>query len=238
MNKSSSGFGIRGSRLASSRTFGLMLTFSSLALAEKPSTGGVEPNLTITVHVYNYAHVSRRTLMEAEKEAAQILRKAGVETEWVDCPVSPGTDQDYPACKSPFGPTGLLLKILPRFMAARLALGQNKLAVCPTSGEAVLGSEAVIAYGGIEDLADVWSADRPLFLGLTTAHEIGHLLLHRAIHSPTGLMRARWSPEDLLRATRGQLCFNNEQGAKMRADVRSRMAQQESTPSALLATQR
>ncbi len=215
-----------------------MLTFNSLALPEKPSTGGVEPNLTVTVYVYNYAHVSRGTLIEAEKEAARILRKAGVETAWVDCPVSPGEDQHYPACKSPFGPTGLLVTILPRFMVARLALGRNKLAMCPTSGETVLGSEAVIAYGRIGDLADAWSADRPLFLGLTTAHEIGHLLLHRAVHSPFGVMRARWSSEDLRRAALGQLCFDGEQGAKMRADVQSRMAQRETTHSELLASQR
>jgi len=44
----------------------------------------VEAKLMITIHVYKYAEVSPQTLTAAEKVAAGILRKAGVETRRLD----------------------------------------------------------------------------------------------------------------------------------------------------------
>ena len=40
----------------------------------------------------------------------------------------------------------------------------------------------------------------PVILGHAAAHEIGHLLLGSNSHSPFGLMRARWSGQDLQNA--------------------------------------
>ena len=43
-------------------------------------------------------------------------------------------------------------------------------------------------------------------LGLTIAHELGHLLLGRA-HSLVGIMRARWGSNDWRLASENQLMF-------------------------------
>ena len=43
------------------------------------------------------------------------------------------------------------------------------------------------------------------------AHELGHLLLGANAHSKWGLMRARWTREDLVAADRGELSFSNSE---------------------------
>ena len=40
----------------------------------------------VTVRVYDLAGVSGKTLSKAESEAQHILRRAGIETEWLACP--------------------------------------------------------------------------------------------------------------------------------------------------------
>ena len=49
----------------------------------------------IAVHVYNYARVNQETLAEAEKVAARIFEKAGVETQWVEVDSSPRSVSEY-----------------------------------------------------------------------------------------------------------------------------------------------
>lgn len=48
-----------------------------------------DPSPTITILLYNYAQTSAGTLTRAEREASRILREAGVETVWQDCPTGP-----------------------------------------------------------------------------------------------------------------------------------------------------
>ncbi len=52
----------------------------------------------------------------------------------------------------------------------------------------------------------------PVILGHAAAHEIGHLLLGSNSHSPQGLMRARWSRQDLQNAGIGQSSFHARTG--------------------------
>jgi len=62
----------------------------------------------------------------------------------------------------------------------------------------------------------------PVILGHAAAHEIGHLLLGSNSHSPFGLMRARWSGQDLQNATVGNFLLTPEQTEAVRARVLSR----------------
>ena len=71
-------------RLRASFTLGLILTGGFTKLCQGAPTDSPEANPTITMHVYNYADVSPKTLIEAEKIAAGVFRKAGVETRWLD----------------------------------------------------------------------------------------------------------------------------------------------------------
>ena|SRR5438876_9727695 len=71
-------------RLRACFTLGLILTGGLTKLCQGAPTDSPEANPTITMHVYNYADVSPKTLIEAEKIAAGVFRKAGVETRWLD----------------------------------------------------------------------------------------------------------------------------------------------------------
>jgi len=56
------------------------------------------------------------------------------------------------------------------------------------------------------------------------AHEIGHVLLYQAAHSPAGLMRAQWNRSDFENMVGGNLLFTSEEAARVRAEVRRRNA--------------
>ena len=53
-------------------------------------------------------------------------------------------------------------------------------------------------------------------LGHTMAHELGHLLLGANAHSPSGIMRGVWLPEDLKFMRWGELTFTLRQSDQIR----------------------
>jgi hypothetical protein len=56
-------------------------------------------------------------------------------------------------------------------------------------------------------------------LGLSIAHEIGHLLLNTTEHAKAGLMRADWSRNELHRKTSDDWRFLEGEATQMRAAV-------------------
>jgi len=83
-----------------------------------------KPESKIQVFVYNYAGVSSETLARAEREAARIYSRTGIETEWLDCPLTPDQAAQFPACQLQPSPARLALRILSRPMAERIGLSQ------------------------------------------------------------------------------------------------------------------
>jgi hypothetical protein len=77
------------------------------------------------------------------------------------------------------------------------------------------GRLAYIFYGRIEAFAGHTSSAVAVVLGHAIAHEIGHLLLAPG-HSDRGIMRADWTKDDVIRASRGALRFTADQSAKLR----------------------
>src|SRR2546430_17489557 len=65
----------------------------------------------ITLRVYDYARVPTPILVCAGGEAQKIFRKAGVETEWLDCRLSAAVTRT-PAVGQPLTAAGLNLKLL------------------------------------------------------------------------------------------------------------------------------
>ena len=70
-----------------------------------------KPESKIEVFVYNYAGVPSETLAQAEREAARIYQHAGINIQWLDCPLAPKDTGQFPACQIPPGPTRLALRI-------------------------------------------------------------------------------------------------------------------------------
>jgi hypothetical protein len=222
---SGSKVGGRGRRSLNS---GFLLILIAAGLAADPVSGSDGPRSTITVRVYNYARVPRATLQGAELNAAKILRKAGVETVWLDCPLeAPGADTPL-ACQQPVSPAEIVLRILPRF-ASQHGLHRDAtlgFSLVPPANE--WGTYANVFFDRVEILAENRVASPSEILGNAIVHEIGHLLLRSNRHSTAGIMRAQWNDEDLRRASRGTLLFTAQQAALIRAEVSTRNKMQQS----------
>jgi hypothetical protein len=182
---------------------------------DEPSGGELQ------VRVYNYARVPTAPLARAQAIAGGILRRAGIETTWLDCPLTQEEIRQKPACDTSFGAEDLVLKIVPEAMSEPLNLPANSF------GRAVFteehgGNTAYLFYDRVKSLAASGVCDAGVLLGHAAAHEIGHLLLGTPAHSASGIMRARWQPDELAQAARGRLTFSAAQAARMRAELHAR----------------
>ncbi|MGD0126093.1 MAG: hypothetical protein ABSF46_12080 [Terriglobia bacterium] len=202
---------------------GFLLSVGLLGHAES-GYGRTKPDpetrsgLSINVRVHNYAPLSNETLTQAEIEAAEILGKAGIEITWTNCDTTRKDLGGAAECIQLPGPTTLFVRILPCF---GVIPGTDK----QTMGFA-LGNLASVSIRRVSEEAAEFEVKPYEVLGPAIAHELGHLLLRRRGHSPSGIMRARWRREDYERAPLGAFKFTAEQARSIRAEVAMRVREQ------------
>ena len=208
--------------------WGLVLAFTIIssnqrarAQANSSAFGGAD--LRITLRMYNHG-MSRGLLVHAETEAGAILKQAGIEAAWVDCPLKAAEREDYLACEEPMGPTDFVVKVLnvgeaDRFSKHHEALGQAL--ECPREQA---GCSAYIFYRDVLALARDGDASEFQVLGHALAHEIGHLLMGPNSHSAVGGMRGEWNHWDLKMIARAYLFFTEQQAKQIRYEVAARNA--------------
>jgi hypothetical protein len=217
---------------------GLVATGNASTIAQTPAAGSPDTSLTVTIHVHNYAEVGHKTLLEAEKIAAGIYRKVGVETRWTDAPLAPKINQGNSTDQSSLDLTDIDLNIVPRVMADRFGLPNKVLGLAP--GTEPDRQVVYVYYHRVEVLAQ--SQVRALFegsirrpataaqvLGHAIAHEIGHLLLNLESHSATGIMRGDWDLSDLQGVASGFLLFTPQQAEVIRTEVARRASRPDSS---------
>ena len=176
--------------------------------------------------MYDYAQVPKWVLTDAKKIAADIFRDAGIETSWLDCPVSPTSSPPSSTCLKPLDPAVLVLRILSRSMALRVPGPRDRFGFALLSKKQHFPYVANVFFHRIHDLANGRVTFWPTLLGHIMAHEMGHLLLGQGNHSRKGIMAVEWSEKDLQRATQGSLRFNSRQVEKIQAEVPRRMREQ------------
>lgn len=128
-----------------------------------------------------------------------------------------------PLCLQPLGAIGLVLRILPQAMADRMPFHDDVFgfaAISTDEGPSIL---AGVFYHRVQALSDALGHSRAATLGYVMAHEIGHLLLRTSGHSAFGIMRGRFTPNDLLRP----LGFTPTQSLIIRTDVAGRNRRQQ-----------
>jgi len=172
------------------------------------------PLAKLTLRVYNYARTDPASLTNSEKVADAILEKAGIEAVWVNCPVSHKEAHAYPSCDSEMGTADLVLRILPRHMAAKLHHPNEPLGFAQICSETEPACELNVLYHQIEELGTHgYRADR--IMGHAIAHEIAHVLIGPA-HSEEGIMRAQWTSTDFQRISWGlTLDFTKDQSRRL-----------------------
>jgi hypothetical protein len=209
-----SGLGIGGWGFGTLLGLAILLMQSASAFAATSGSGG-ERELGITVHVYDYAHLRRGTLITTEKQAANIFRKAGLAIRWCNIPTASAESLMDSSCDQPAGRPRLNLRIVPWLKVMPGVTTDS------TMGFAA-GNLATVSYPWIKD-AD--PSDRAMsgdILPCVIAHEIGHLLLGQNSHSPTGIMAGEWSAEELRDAGQCRLLFTPQQAERIRGEVLAR----------------
>ena len=165
-------------------------------------------HIDVNARVYDAANVSSVATGAALDVAARALAGAAVAVVWRQC--DRGCSDTIEA--------GELIVRLVRSPATRpqdQALGDAF--VEATTGTGVL---ATIYVDRVERLAKLSDTDMATLLGRAIAHEIGHLLLASSSHSSTGLMRAKWSRDELRRERLVDWAFTRKDAAAMRTNRR------------------
>jgi hypothetical protein len=157
-----------------------------ISLALWPLPVSAQPQ--ITVALFDRAGLPRQVREAMKKETAQIFREAGVALEWVDCETvgTPSTE-----CAEALGAARLRMELVP---------GRDKKTPWVAGVAIVQGSSSVytcLYTERVRELAQKASWDFGDLLGHAAAHELGHLLLRSAGHTPAGVMRASWEVKDL-----------------------------------------
>lgn len=167
---------------------------------------------TLTVRIYNSAHLNVNTVYKAREEAAYIVDSAGFRTVWVTC-TGPGD------CPDPPSTSDVVVRLAPDSVFPKK----------DTAYGAILG-RSVMGHGRQPDYVEVFCAaiqklvtdlavaSTGEVIGAVIAHEVGHLYLGPR-HSLSGLMNARWGPQELSLLERRKLKFNRFEKAKLKREL-------------------
>ncbi len=185
-------------------------------------TGNGESGLRITLRIFNYAHVTPPELTRAEQVAAAIFRKAGIETMWIDCPVSREEVDRFPACQRPWATSDFALRFVSQPFGERPG-SHHDLGWALPCVDGQQGCYTYVFYQLARQWAERCDTTTDQILGHAIAHEVGHLLLGPDSHSQTGVMRGDWSMDDLAAMARTFLCFTPTQCERLQSDVSARM---------------
>ncbi len=157
----------------------------------------------LTVRVYDAVGVPANTRRSAEAQAAAILKDAGMPVVWRDCL------DDLDTCVAPLGPTEITVRLVTSLhhvvdqshaSSAINLVGDDQ---ADSLGYSVVdvkegrGWLATIFVDRVDRAARAANVNSSRLFGRAIAHEIGHLLLGRSTHAGRGLMRARWTTDEM-----------------------------------------
>ena len=177
----------------------------------------------VVIRLYDAARIDLPARATATRDAASILGRAGVVSEWRDCSRD---GADFP-CRSVRHASDLVIRILPT-SRSRPESSDSAVSAQEPSGESnlQLGFAAVDPSGRANVMATVYrdrvltvarraSVDYGELLGRAMAHEIGHLLLRLPGHGLTGLMRGIWTDAELIQNRHGDWTFTESEALRM-----------------------
>jgi hypothetical protein len=175
----------------------------------------------LTVRVYNYAGTEKWILAGAQRQAANILRRAGATTNWIGCAVSATQHGGEPGCAKPLSGPEVVLKLLSHTMGRKTNQPATTFGFAVPTSPVGLGSVSIFVQR-VEQLALSgpfsvgYDAARALVLGHVIVHEIGHLLLGPGSHSRAGIMSCPWSQAEIRQIAAAHLSFTETEALAIR----------------------
>jgi len=157
----------------------------------------------LVLQLHDFAGVPSSVAADAASEVTRLYAAVGVSTIWRAAAPSDDRSDVIRVIVLPYE-TGILSRRADTVMGAAVS----------TPGSTRL---AYVYYRRVRAEAERHGASISQVLACAIAHEIGHLLMPEAGHSPAGLMRARWQRDDFARANQGQMRFSADQIALIAA---------------------
>jgi hypothetical protein len=181
--------------------------------------GAISLAETITVRVHNVAGAEAAVIARGEREAARIFERVGITVRWAECPPLDPGQVGSQICEEIYEPSRFTVVIDHDFMNAPIEDTALGFALPSLAGR----NHAAVVYPRIRRLTSEHTdlMDCGSLLGVVLAHEIAHLLFGSMDHG-SGIMRANWTREEFKSIGQRRFSFTREQGADLRAGLRSR----------------
>jgi hypothetical protein len=183
------------------------------------ATASIEATLTIVM--YDRAHVGSKTLTQAERLASEIFYRAGVEARWTTGSVFEGDAllNDFSAttgevCAQPLDSATVRAVILPHAPSGFSPQALGYALPC-----AKQGIQATLYADRVEVVSRAGLTGFYRTLGHAIAHELGHVLLRSCVHDTSGLMKGVWAKSDWQRAAVTIIPFTPDQARSVRQEL-------------------
>lgn len=160
-------------------------TVFAIVLGASPVLADSIDTPTFVVHVSDHEHVARNEMAKALAEVSAVYARAGVRLEFTD---------GAAVLAAPDGRKHVDLIVLNRVMSDRMQPDQKVLG----RGSHV-AKRAVIFYPRLVAQSQKTASRPESVLAYIIAHELGHVFLPEYSHAGSGLMRASWDDEKLLK---------------------------------------
>lgn len=192
------------------RTAAAVAVVALMTVVRVPANAVIDDSLL--VRIYDNAGVLTNELAAALRTTHDILRRADLSVDWVQCRAR--RDGPVPVvCDQPLSSGDVVVRLIEgsdKETGERRALGYSLFDANGVSGF------ATVYVDRVDWLAKRAQYPRAPVLGRAIAHEIGHLLLRSNAHTETGLMREVWTAEQVARNRREDWTFSADQGGDLR----------------------
>lgn len=166
-----------------------LITAVMITVARVADAAEQEQLPAIRLQMDDDAEVPVAILKKSQDEVARIFGAVGVGVEWTETAPS----------------------LTVRIVTSALAYAGRHSSVMGVALRRPSGATAQIFLKQVQDFARTYDGDVSILLAYVIAHEIGHLLLPRMPHSPTGLMKGDWDRTLVREAAAGSLTFTDAQ---------------------------
>ena len=164
------------------------------------------------------ANVPEETLSTAEREAGWMFSKADIEVSWVGCPLPRRERAGNQVCKQTADPLLFVFSIVDSAPNADIEESTLGFALPFTA----TANHAAALYSKINELANQQSVEVHYLLAHVIAHEVAHLLF-RSFRHGDGIMRAKWTDEDLQLMRQRSLPFTRQQSHELIHGLKQRL---------------
>jgi hypothetical protein len=154
----------------------------------------------VTVQVSTNVNVSPTLLKDGQAATTAIFARIHIHLNWPD-----QRSKNVPASTVPAAEREITVEIVPHAPHS-----VNDVALAMAMPYTDSGMPILIFYDRLDPLLQGHHAPGATILAYVLAHEIGHVLEGVARHSETGIMRARWTDNDLRQMGNGVLSYTTE----------------------------